>query len=541
MPLFKTAKKKGNLSEFGFPPEKPSGMYYPGQTFVQPERLPEAAPTKPVYESLQNILALNTSGKKPTTIQSPTVKNVGLGGPMKPFRVSNVADPNVASTGVSTPASTPKSLAIKVPNTPPSPNVEGVQMPSGWAMRLNDQGQVYFEDLVAGTTQWNFPSNAPLPEGWSEVFNNTKVKYYTHPSQNSSWYRPSANGTRRNKANLGAVSTENIQKVKNLEAKLNNAEKRAANAAKALANAQNKTKRNRNVNLNALRKKLEEAERRAAEAERKLTTASEEKPQLGLAALMAKRAAAVAPTEEGEKPQLGLAAMLAKRAAPVEAPKANNGALPEKYAKMKKVGLPISAIRQKMIADGLDPNKYPQLKEEAVAVVSEDYFLLPPDTNTRFAKYHKLRRAGVSEQNIKAKMKENKNAGILSLEAYNLATKRPAFTKKNRNNRARPNTTEKKPAAMSLVNALKAAQQKRPKANIANIEAALRKGNKKNNTAAGVLGNIRGKLRKTEVKNINQTERVKRMLAEEQSVAAERAAVAEAAAKPTTYTFNDTW
>ena len=461
MPLFgksaKTAKKnKGNLASYGFPTEKPSGMYYPGQTFIQPERWPvPAPPAKPAIEPLANVMSWNTSRPKTFAFQSPTVKNVGQAETGKHFQTELAPEPTVPATTVSTPAS----LTIKAPNTPPSPNTNGLSLPKGWAMRLNNDGQVYFEDVEGGTTQWNFPSDAPLPNGWSEAFDETKVKFYTHPEKNSSWYRPAPNGTRRNKANKGSISNANVQRLKNLEAKLNTAEKRAANAAKALANAQNKTKRNRNANLNTLRKKLEDAERRAAEAEKKLMTAAaapasttnaEEKPQLGLAALMAKRAAAAAPAANAEdKPQMGLAAMLAKRAAAagpapapvaVEAPKSNE-ALPEKYAKMKKLGIPIGAIRSKVKSDGLDPDKYPELKEVIVAQAVNDYFLLPDDSNRRFTKYHKLRKLGAKNQNIKSKMKENLNSGELTQEAYNLATKRPTFTKKNKaavNNKPEP-------------------------------------------------------------------------------------------------------
>ena len=70
-------------------------------------------------------------------------------------------------------------------------------------------------------------------------------------------------------------------------------------------------------------------------------------------------------------------------------------ALPEKYAKMKKVGLPDEVIKNSMQRDGLDPNTYFQTQAQV------------PETPTLPQKYARMKKVGLPDEVIKNSMQRD--------------------------------------------------------------------------------------------------------------------------------------
>ena len=227
------------------------------------------------------------------------------------------------------------------------------------------------------------------------------------------------------------ASNAEAQRIRNLEARLAKAE---AEAAARVAKA--------------------EAEAAAAKAE----------------AEAAKKKAAEYPTESAAPSgKAGLFAWFAKRAAEA-APAATNGKqLPEKFKKMRKMGIPVAAVRVAVQKEGLNPDDYSELKE-TVIIEEAPYFMIPD--GPQYNVYRKKRRAGMSNANIKANMKAHVEQGKLSQENYNRATIRPKRGETKKANATKPlAATGAAAAGKNIAAAAVAALAKRGTLNLSALEA----------------------------------------------------------------------
>jgi hypothetical protein len=105
---------------------------------------------------------------------------------------------------------------VRVKNTLPPVNQASnqVTLPAGWIIRKDKDGDVFYENLKGGYTQWDFPTSDPLPSGWTEYISDEKVKYYVAPDGKTSyWDRPSRSG----KPGKGHSEVENAAKCGTME------------------------------------------------------------------------------------------------------------------------------------------------------------------------------------------------------------------------------------------------------------------------------------------------------------------------------------
>ena len=66
------------------------------------------------------------------------------------------------------------------------------KLPTGWEIRLDNHGRLYYADHINRRTTWLFDQNV-LPQGWEECTDNRgRIYYVDHNTRTTTWIRPTA-------------------------------------------------------------------------------------------------------------------------------------------------------------------------------------------------------------------------------------------------------------------------------------------------------------------------------------------------------------
>ena len=64
-----------------------------------------------------------------------------------------------------------------------------VSLPDGWTAHLSDSGEEFYHNAMTGQSQWQWPTNEPLPSGWeAAVSRSTGAIYYHHTATGHTQY-----------------------------------------------------------------------------------------------------------------------------------------------------------------------------------------------------------------------------------------------------------------------------------------------------------------------------------------------------------------